>query len=149
MPPTIPPPAKPPCKIDPKAIISEKAVLVGTHLITIGANTVVHPFAKLDATKAPLELGQNCIVAERAVVGILGEPSGESSKVVIDEFVSIETGATVEASVVGKASVIGAYSTVRADCNIGKVRLDCRRLSTELMLDSVLQGHHCLQDCQE
>lgn len=113
-------PAKPPCVINPKAVISEKAALLGTHKITIGPDTVIHPYAKLDATHGPIELGAYCIVAERAIVG-LTSAAPDPAAVTIGDYVSIETGATVEASQVGKATVIGAYSTLQPGCVIGMV----------------------------
>ncbi|TKX20580.1 hypothetical protein C1H76_7391 [Elsinoe australis] len=111
--------AKPPCKIDPTAIISDKAILVGSHPISIGANTVLHPFAKLDSTHSPLTIEDYCIVCERATVGHVNPANGDSA-ITIRSHVNIETGSTVEAVEIGKGCHIGAYAIVESDSKLGQ-----------------------------
>ncbi|KAK4906240.1 hypothetical protein LTR28_000636, partial [Elasticomyces elasticus] len=53
-----PAPAKPPCTIHPSAVISDRAILTGTHPISIAENTVLHPYARIDSTNGPVELGR-------------------------------------------------------------------------------------------
>jgi dynactin-6 len=48
------------------AVICQDAELKGE--ITIGAGTVVHPKATLFAAAGPIEIGENCIVEENAVI---------------------------------------------------------------------------------
>lgn len=114
--------AKPPCKIDPTAIISDKAILVGSHPISIGANTVLHPFAKLDSTHSPLTIEDYCIVCERATVGHVNPANGDSA-ITIRSHVNIETGSTVEAVEIGKGCHIGAYAIVESDSKLGQVSI--------------------------
>jgi len=117
------PVSKPPCQIDNKAIISDKAILVGSHTIIIGANTVIHPYAKLDSTWAPVTVGQNVIISERTVIGV-GEANKDKypSGVTIEDSVSIETGAVVEATKIGKGSIVGIQSIIKVAVSVGEVR---------------------------
>lgn len=114
-------PARPPTSIHATAIISDKAVLTGSHLISVGANTVIHPFAKLDSSFGEVKIGEGCIVAERAVVGLASEGS-EGNGVTIGDSVSIETSAVVEAESVGKGSVVCVMAVLGRGCKIGEVR---------------------------
>lgn len=63
-------PSKPPTTIDPTALVSSQASLTGTHPITIGANTVLHARCKLISDHGAIEIGEGCIVNERAGVGL-------------------------------------------------------------------------------
>ncbi|KAF4554869.1 Hypothetical protein D9617_3g019380 [Elsinoe fawcettii] len=114
-----PPISKPPCKIDPTATISDKAILVGSHPITIGARTVLHPFAKVDSTNGPVSLGTFCIVSERAAIGP-GSQVASGSSVAIEDHVNIETGAVIESNSIGKCSIVGAYAQLDANTQLGK-----------------------------
>ncbi|PNS16641.1 hypothetical protein CAC42_4605 [Sphaceloma murrayae] len=112
----VPPTIKPPCKIDNKAIISDKAMLVGSYTISIGPNAVLHPFAKIDATQAPVTIGEYCIICERATVG--GGSQGHA--VVIGGHTVVETGAIVEASTIGKGSTVGAFARLGPASELGQ-----------------------------
>ena len=112
---------RPPCQIDLKAIISEKAIIVGIHLVTIKANAVLHPYAKIDSTHGPIIIGDSCIVSERAVIQA---PSGSPpSGVQIGDHVTIETSAVVQSSVVGQVTTVGAFATLEPASHIGNVWL--------------------------
>lgn len=117
--------AKPPCQIHPTAILSDKAVLSGINPISIEENTVIHPYAKINSTNAPVSIGRNCIIAERTIVGVQGE-DGSQNMVQLADHVTIETGARVEASIVGRGSVIDVNAIVGAGSTIGQVRLRSR-----------------------
>lgn len=119
-------PAKPPCQIDAKAIISDKAVLVGKHQITIGANTVIHPYAKIDSTHGSIIIGEFCIIAEKAAVGFTN-PDSEHAEVRIEDYVLVETGAIVEAALISKVSVVGAFAVLEPSSKIGQVCVACIR----------------------
>lgn len=114
---------RPPCTIHPSAIISDKAIISGTYPVTIGENTVVHPYAKLSTANAPVVIGAHCIIAERASVG-LGSRSGEGLDfvVTVEDGVSIETGASVAGKRVGESSVVEVNGEVGAGAVVGKVR---------------------------
>ncbi|KAJ9618718.1 hypothetical protein H2203_008922 [Taxawa tesnikishii (nom. ined.)] len=112
---------RPPCTIHPSAIISDKAIISGTYPVTIGENTVVHPYAKLSTANAPVVIGAHCIIAERASVG-LGSRSGEGLDfvVTVEDGVSIETGASVAGKRVGESSVVEVNGEVGAGAVVGK-----------------------------
>ncbi|KAI9825446.1 MAG: hypothetical protein M1832_001176 [Thelocarpon impressellum] len=124
---------KPPCTIHPTAIIADTAVLSGTFPVTIGANAVLHPRAKLLSTYGPVSVGAWCVIGERCVVGLSSPPSaskdiggkvGEEG-VVVEDATTLEPGAVVEAKRVGQGSVIDVRarlnpgSSVGAKCKIG------------------------------
>ena len=52
--------------IHPSAVVCTDAILIGQ--VKIGANTVVHPKATLDATSGPLVIGENNIIEEKVVL---------------------------------------------------------------------------------
>ena len=138
---------KAPTNLSPKAVIADTAVLTGLHLITIGANAVLHPRARVNSTYAPVTIGAGCVVSERACVGLLQEPDdnegGEGEKgdaeersgdadvgpgrensrdgVVLEENVVLEPAAIVEAARVGQSTVMEAGSKIGAGAVIGKV----------------------------
>src|SRR3954453_15243548 len=93
---------KPPTSLAPTLVIAEQASLTGTHLITLGGNTVIHPRSKLTSTHAPITIGNNCIISERSMIGLQTASGGEQSSVVIDNGVVVEVGAIVEAMRVGE-----------------------------------------------
>ncbi|KAF2460601.1 hypothetical protein BDY21DRAFT_276607, partial [Lineolata rhizophorae] len=104
---------KPPATIDPTAVVAAHAVLVGTHPIRIGRGAVVHPYARLVSTHGPVDVGDGCIVGERAAIG-LGEPGAAASAGAADARVAlgrntvVETGAVVEARETGEGAVVEA-----------------------------------------
>ncbi|VDM61386.1 unnamed protein product [Angiostrongylus costaricensis] len=53
-------------EIHPTAIVCREATLEGD--IRIGAGTVVHPFAVIKATNAPIIIGENNIIEERSLI---------------------------------------------------------------------------------
>jgi dynactin 6 len=120
---------KPPVHLDPQSVISDSATLFGTHLITVGANAVVHPRATINSTHAPVTIGAGCIINERCNVGLQEEPDSYLSDlhVELEANVTLEPGATAEASRVGEGSVIEAGARLGTGAVLGKVsRLDVR-----------------------
>lgn len=114
---------KPPCSIHPSAIISDKAIITGTHPVTIGEGCVIHPFAKITSAVAPVRIGNNSIIAERTTVGLIAESSAsEDAAVTIEENVSIESGAVVEAVRIGTGSVVEVNARLGPRATVGKVR---------------------------
>ena len=130
-------PVKPPTTIHPSAIVAEKAVLSGSHPITIAANTVIHPFARIVSNAGPVTIAENVIVNERAVVGISGDRDGAAEnesgnrEVHVGAGVTIESSAVVEAHVVEEGSVIDVQASVGLGARIGRV-------STLLLFDANL-----------
>ena len=122
----IPTGPKPPTTIAATAIIAEHANLTGTHRITVGDNTVLHPRAKISSVVAPVTIGQGCIICERTVVGMRGdaaEGAGAGTGTVIEDAVQIEAGVVVEASRVGKGSVIEVKARIGRGAVLGQVGL--------------------------
>ncbi|KAF1351072.1 trimeric LpxA-like protein [Delphinella strobiligena] len=112
---------KPPCSIHPSAIISDKAIITGTHPVTIGEGCVVHPFAKITSAVAPVRIGNNSIIAERTTVGLIAESSAsEDAAVTLEDNVSIESGAVVEAVRVGTGSVVEVNARLGPRATVGK-----------------------------
>jgi dynactin-6 len=122
---------KPPTKLDPKAIVSESASLTGKYLISIAQNAVIHPRSKLSSAAGPITIGENCIVNERALLGIdlkalklespgtVPEPG--ASVVELGSGVCIEIGCVIEAAYIGEGTVVEAGARLRRGCKIGKV----------------------------
>jgi dynactin-6 len=114
---TMPAPPKPPTSLSSTLVIAEQASLVGTHLITLGGNTVIHPRTKLNSTYAPITIGNNCIISERSMIGLQSAQSNEREGVVIDNCVVVEVGAVIEAKRVG----VGCHIEVNAKLGKGAV----------------------------
>ena len=119
--------SKPPTTIHPSAVVAEKAILTGPHPITIGANAVIHPFARIVSNAGPVTIGQNVIVNEKAVVGTAGSADevglveGMIKEAVLGDNVTIESSVVVEASTIGEGSTIEIGARVRSGARIGKV----------------------------
>ena len=112
---------KPPTSLSPSTVIADAAVLIGTHRITLGPNTIIHPRAKLNSTHGPITLGEGCIVCERAAVGLSTAGKDDSDGVVLGKNVVIEATAVVEAAEIGEGSIIEVGAQVGRGAMIGKV----------------------------
>jgi len=113
---------KPPCSIHPSAIISDKAVIVGTHPVSIGENVVLHPFAKIVSNTGAVRIGKNCVVGDRATVGLSDSPGAFAGTTVeLEESVSVESGSIVQAEKIGTGSTVEANSTLGPGVVVGKV----------------------------
>jgi len=119
--PTLP---KPPTRLSPTATLADTALLTGTHTITIGADAVIHPRAKLLSTNGIVNIGEGCIICERSCVGLTSAErmGGDMQEgVVLGRGVIVEQGAAVEAVVVGEGSVVEVRARVGRGCVVGKV----------------------------
>ena len=116
---------KPPANLAPTCVISDAAVLIGIHPITIGANAVLHPRSKINSTFGPVIIGPGCIICERGSVGLLQEADStvKEPAVELQENVILEPAAIVEAAQVGTGSVLEAGSKAGVGAVIGKARL--------------------------
>jgi dynactin 6 len=118
----MPAPPKPLTSLASSLTIAEHASLTGTHLITLGSNTVVHPRAKFSSAHAPITVGSNCIICERSSIGFQSEAApNERQGVVIQNGVVIEVGAVVEAKTVGDGTVIEVQAKIGKGAVLGKV----------------------------
>jgi dynactin-6 len=121
---SIMPAPKPPFSCAPNIVIAENASLTGTHPISVGPQSVIHPRTKLNSTYAPITIGSSCIISERSMIGLQSAPSDYQTKgVVIGNGVVVEVGAVVEAMEVGEGCVIEVNARVGKGAVIGKVLL--------------------------
>ncbi|PBP25343.1 transferase hexapeptide domain protein [Diplocarpon rosae] len=142
----MPPPPKPPTNLSSSLVIADQATLVGTKLITLGSDTVIHPRAKLNSGYGFITVGSNCIVSERSQIGLQSDPPGdEQYGVVLENAVVVEVGATVEARRVGEGTVvennarIGKGAVLGKHCKVGPM---CEVAEYECLPDyTVLYGN--------
>jgi len=119
---------KAPTSIDPSAIVANHAVLTGMYPITIGPRAVLHPYAKIVSGDGPIDIGEGCIIWEKAVVGSGSAAEDDSKrtekvkKIVLGPNVVVEAGAVVEAESVGEGTIIEAFSKIGDGASVGKVR---------------------------
>lgn len=109
--------------LDPTCVISDSAILFGLHPIAIGANTVIHPRSQINSTFAPINIGPDCIISERAHVGLQQEPespSSDSYSVTLQGRTTLEPAAHAEAAVVGEGSLLEAGCRVERGAELGK-----------------------------
>jgi dynactin-6 len=93
----------------------------------IGPRAVVHQYAKIVSGDGSIELGEGCIIWEKAVVGNATDDEGQKSekekKITLGSNVVIESGAVVEAETVGENTIIEAFAKVGEGAIVGKVGL--------------------------
>lgn len=118
---TMPAAPKPPTSFSSNTVVSDTASLTGTNLITVRGDTIIHPRAKIISANAPVSIGSYCIVSERSTVGLQSTSSTQAEGVVIEDYVVVEVGATIEAKHVGEGSVIEINAQVGKGAVIGKV----------------------------
>ena len=119
--------------------ISDHAALVGSKTITVKENSVIHLRARLDSTHGNGTVGRNCIVSERARIGLqhkVDRSAIQEDEVELEDFVTVGPNAVVEARKVGfgsdveagarigKGAVIGQVSVARKSCLIGSAGAD-------------------------
>ncbi|RPB03953.1 hypothetical protein L873DRAFT_1668434 [Choiromyces venosus 120613-1] len=92
--------SKPPTTLASSIVIAEGASLTGTYPIKIGANTVIHPRAKLSSAHGPITIGESCIICERTLIS-----PPDAGGLVIGDGTVVEVNAVVEGSV-GTGSVV-------------------------------------------
>jgi dynactin-6 len=139
---TAPAAPKPPISLAPAITISDSASLLGTKLITIGGDSVVHPRAKLISSLAPVTIGKACILSERSAVGLQSPSNDQPEGVVIEDCVVVEVGAIVEAKRVGEGTIVEINARVGKGAVIGKVCVICTRLlhhTDELLVQSTVR----------
>ncbi|KAM0701986.1 hypothetical protein Q7P35_010896 [Cladosporium inversicolor] len=94
---------RPPCTIDPTAVVADKATIIGTYPVEIAEHAVIHPYARIRAEGGRVTIGPYCVIAETAIVGL---PEGQRGDVVLDRHVSVESGAEVLAKHVGEVTEV-------------------------------------------
>lgn len=138
--------------LDPSVLIAQHAQITGTHPITLGPHTVLHPHSKISSALAPVVLGEGVIVYERAKVGVgLGPDPDEESRrssmasarssapirsegTVLGKNVVVESNAVVEAAEVGEGSVVEVGAMLGRGSVIGKVGVYLPLLRLHLLI---------------
>ncbi|PWY94471.1 trimeric LpxA-like protein [Aspergillus sclerotioniger CBS 115572] len=139
------PPVRAPITAHPSATISETTLIQGSHPISIGSGTIIHPRARIYSHEGPIIIGNGCIISEKSVIGAplpppppapasssssQGDekpilPTRISSNVTISPCAQVLPGAHIHSccgieahAVVGRRAVIGSHSRVCAGCEV-------------------------------
>jgi len=120
---------RPPCNIDPTAVVADKATIIGTFPVEIAEHAVIHPYARIRAEGGRVTIGPYCVIAETAIVGL---PEGQRGDVVLDRHVSVESGAEVLAEHVGEVTEVGVQTKIGAGATVGRF---CRLTPAEVVQD--------------
>ncbi|OJJ49129.1 hypothetical protein ASPZODRAFT_150068 [Penicilliopsis zonata CBS 506.65] len=70
---------RPPLTVHASATVADTVVFQGTHPISIGAGTVIHPRAKLYSYDGPLSIGEGCIIGEKSSIGASPTPTSTTT----------------------------------------------------------------------
>ncbi|KAK4502992.1 hypothetical protein PRZ48_006419 [Zasmidium cellare] len=124
---------RPPLKIHSLAIVADRAQITGTHPITIGPNTIIHPHARLRAEKAPITIGANCSISEKALISTSEGPQ----ECVIGDGVDIQGDAVVEGARVGDWSLIEVGAKVERLSAVGRY---CKVTALSVVLPGEVLG---------
>lgn len=116
----------PPIARSQQALIHESASLTGTHPITVGADAIIQLRAKIISAHGPVTIGDGCVVAERAVIGLASSLGAERGKgwggeVILGNGVIIESGAAVEGKMLGEGTIVEVGAVVGRGSVVGKV----------------------------
>ncbi len=117
---------KPPVNFSSTLIISDNAILQGTHSITMQAETVIHPRCRFESNEGSVLIGRRCIVHERAHIGARPEnpETAGTGGVAVGDYVQIEVGSIIESggTEIGEGSLIQVGSKIGSGTKIGAVR---------------------------
>ncbi|RDA87823.1 hypothetical protein CP532_2987 [Ophiocordyceps camponoti-leonardi (nom. inval.)] len=115
---------KPPVNFASSLTISDNAILQGTHPITMEAQAVIHPRARVESTLGSVVVGRCCVIQERAHVGARPAKADATRDggVVLGDYVVVEVGCTVEAgeTEIGDGTTVHVGSRVGSGAKIGK-----------------------------
>lgn len=130
----------------------------------MGPNAVLHPHAKVSSAQAPVVIGENVVLWERAKIGVGMADSMDESKrnsvasmasrtsvrdstrgegTVLGRNVTIEATAVVEAAEVGEGSVVEVGAYLGKGCVIGKASFVYQTLIKKLTV-TVLHNRRAL-----
>ncbi|GAO13366.1 uncharacterized protein UV8b_00654 [Ustilaginoidea virens] len=108
---------KPPVDFSPSVVLSDNAILQGTHSIIIQSETVVHPRARIESSLGSVLIGRRCVLHERSHIG--AHPAELScirpGGVVLGDYVIVEVGTVIEAG----DTEVGEGTTLQVGCSIG------------------------------
>ncbi|GIJ92260.1 hypothetical protein Asppvi_011237 [Aspergillus pseudoviridinutans] len=120
------------------ATVAESVTLQGTHPISVGPGTVIHPRARIYSYDGPVIIGEGCIISEKSTIGIPPStppslpptpkevvPTRISNGVTIGPLATVFPGAhihsfvTVESlAIINRRVSLGAHSKVCSGCEI-------------------------------
>ncbi|KAL7275995.1 hypothetical protein RUND412_001026 [Rhizina undulata] len=107
--------AKPPVSLASSCVISETASLAGTFPIRIGANSVIHPRAKLNSSAGPITIKDYCIINERTLLS-----ASDAAGLILNDGVVIEVNSVVEGREIGEGSLLEVGVKVGRAAVVGK-----------------------------
>ncbi|CAJ0595406.1 unnamed protein product [Cylicocyclus nassatus] len=119
-------------EIHPTAIVCREATLEGC--VSIGAGTVVHPFAVIKATNGPIIIGENNIIEDRSLIENILEDGDKIMQIGNQNI--IEVGAIVHSATIGNNNVLHVQCEVSENsclsngCSIG---VRCKLLAKETL----------------
>lgn len=61
--------SRPPVTLAQTTHLDPGAYVRGTHAITVGEHSLIHPRAQLVAVRGPISIGERCIISEKCVIG--------------------------------------------------------------------------------
>ncbi|PGH12840.1 hypothetical protein AJ80_06549 [Polytolypa hystricis UAMH7299] len=114
--PTTSAPPKPPISAHPTAIVPDSATFHGTHPVSIGAGTIIHPRAKIYSFHGAVSFGEGCIVGEKSVIG--GPLPPTSSRPVSLDTTPTATSSSSSPTIIENSVLIGPLATVSAGTHI-------------------------------
>ena len=123
------PTSKPPLEIHPTAHLDPQAYVQGTYPISLGANVVIHPRARLAAVHGPLAIGAGTVISERCIIGgpvpdtkePLPAPTEVPLNTTIGRNVVFHTSAEAHAGTfLDDACLLEPRAVVRKGVNVGK-----------------------------
>lgn len=108
-----------PLQLDATAILSPKAIVKGIHPIEIGASSIINPYAILDSSAGPLEIGEGCIIWESALIGGFNK-TNENVAGSVDQEAQGRTESTIlgENCIVEAKALVSAGAILKNACHI-------------------------------
>ncbi|ERF68406.1 hypothetical protein EPUS_03724 [Endocarpon pusillum Z07020] len=123
------PTTRPPLEVHPTAHLDPQAYIQGTSTITLGANVVIHPRARLVSVHGPLTIRAGSVILERCVVGgpvpdpkePLPPPPEAPVNTVVAQNVLLQASAEVQAGAfLDEACLIEPRAVIKKGVHIGK-----------------------------
>ena len=117
----------PPVQYSTTTLVSASAIITGNHPISLGPNVIIQIRARINSAYGPINISENCIINERATIGMLSPPASTQAE---DDpaGVSLAPGVVIESGAIVEAASIGAYTIIEAGAKVGK---------------GVVLGEHC------
>ena len=125
----VPTTTRPPLEIHPTAHLDPQAYIQGTSTITLGANVVVHPRARLVSVHGPLTIRAGTVILERCVVGGPGPdpkeplppPPEAPVNTIVGQNVLLQASAEVQVGAfLDEACLIEPRAVIKKGVHIGK-----------------------------